>query len=1422
MDYKILLEIKGVYNESYTEENISLGTSIKETLDKSYDVASLELLLTDIKEEFQPYTPVILYLYDKDDSIDKLDANVYHMIIESDTVEDVYIGTRVRYTHKLTLIEETKLLETEMMPNISFTQPVKNISPESGIDFIEPKYMDYVGLTHKVPEQKIIKKIYPGAKLPNIPLVINFATETFSFLLSVVGPLLYQIIASIVEMSDGTPTVSIYPKSVILRNDKNTYEMANPVYKEKESADRHLGKALLRARVKEDTSDWFYVPNDIEEGTYDVIYQYGLEGMDYRDLTWWPFSSPWKPLEVEASPTSRMPGARIADLIVVLIVSAISAECYTLGFILGYSLGLDAAAKQLRGTLADIVNGGCLVLYQGLEYSTDADRIVQSEPIMLSKVMENVQSQITVGERFNLASINKLTTTSPSINNILTDIIFLPDGKGRFFSLRDHTTIIPYDENVIDLKSYIDYTFSFLDENENVITIQNLRKELPPLNSKTIHIDLEIPDGIRYLQISRHSERHDTSRLDIDFYLKSDPKYTFSDAAISMAYNIISPEYTFEKKSLWEICLEIGEVFNGIPVLREGVIDYLFLDSIKKDTPEINMENKQRTSNMTNYATKLYTDELTNIIQDNGEDISPYCIYPSPNGWVKARAADYAETAINRESSAIVIDNEKTGIYKLRKVLCKYKDVEYNITDQVLEKDIFDSLSTAIDPSLFGNAYSVSEKGTKAYYERGKNAIMNIAQLPENGSVIGWKQTHLTIQFILYHKFNIPFEESSKNIFDYEFRVEYYPYHSRLNIARQSNLNGIYNQVTNNFNQNSNNVSSTQFAKHTQEILNKLGNAEITTQYTSNQILDPISIGNCLVIDDKNYYVNDKITTYNNNDKTVLLNLTKDNYKQNNRIAVSREYRQYNIDSRNIVRKTISKPLSIFVSTDEIKLKSDSTYKPNSKSSNRRTIAKSIVDTLRKNTSKAIRPITNSFIHPENKDGSVLQYNTFRADVTPSTCANKIIPINGNVIGNTLTFQWDMYDNFSAGRTCHNPTEMTDNWWNNLEIKIGDLTLKEKDYGIKIQNDARYCGDNGETPMIYTELFANNEYIMPPVLSSTLPDTTIGREGIKHYIENSLSFEFEANKDSREALSFQTTISAQTFDKDIKIHNLLKYNPLLIESDKGMPSWYGYTSNDLPSTYQIYRYNENNKLKFFSIQTTDTSYGSTVVKIQIQNSANNVFAGYVLCYDNGEILLDIRKELPLMGWASVYFNIFDDEINLKDIEYNVRETKYLDIESYSPGIYCANNKVYSYPNLIKQDLGLDFNEVEFVIATKHNTIPRGIQGGYHGRRYAKHKKGDSLIITGNNWEYGDKVFSKILMLEDGEIVFKDPTDGAYVNIYDYLMSKKISKQDLSDNKVHSHLSYFFRLKYDGRYSLTSEIIDAEFNPDSREPMELYF
>lgn len=1422
MDYKILLEIKGVYNETYTEENISLGTAIKETLDKSYDVGSLEILLTDIEDEYQPYTPVILTIYNTiDDQLSEIQS--YNMIIESDDVRDEYIGNRIKYTHKITLIEETKLLETEIMPNITFTQPIVYTPISSEIDYVDSQYVDTDVVTHQISENRLVKNIFPGYRLPNIPIVI-YVPGLMDAAIGAYGGLIGELIreSKVIKLT-------VYPSSVKLIGPE-TYELATPITHTKESPDTYLGRRIFRGNFTEDNSRYFTIPEDLQPGEYNLVYSYSVNSLEYYDLSKWPFGVKWKEVDLLYASDEGFD-----------IMSGLESFTGAINALLYKYLSSDKSS--LKGPLKDLINTCSTVIYEKLEYDNSSIQLSQNMENVsetLDVVLEKIEEQIRIPERYPICEYFISSDIKSKLSFEINQEFNTSDATTtKYIDIIDKAVLIPYEEGkAVDLS--VSHKILCYNENDTLIKRMNFKTKIyEGTKKKNITINEKLPDTTKYITIERNSTQFECEDFSISAYTKAKPKYIFSETIKSIARGIIAPEYTFEKKTLWEICLEIGEMFNGIPTLNDGVINYFLLNDKEPVSLNVQKEALSKESNMTNYATKLYTPELKNIIQDDAEKNLVYNVYPSPTTWTKVRAVDYFESTVDRQTSAIVIDNENTGIYKIKRVLCRcpiyYKDPdggfitnyeEFDITEYVLEKSVFDSLDKSLNNSLFGDAYSVSLMGTRAYYERGKNYIRNLAQLPENGSVIGWKQTHLTIQFILAMVNSVSLESSanrhsSKNIFDYEFRVEYYSYHSRLNITRQANLNNIYNQVTSNFNQTSNNISSTQFSKHINEILNKLGNAEITTQYTSNQINDGISIGDCLRIDNKNYYVNDKITTLNNNDKSVVLNLTKDNYKQNNRISVSKEYRQYNIDSNNTLRKTFSKPLSIFISTDEIKLLDK--YNANENASNRRTIAKSILQTV-KGGNYQIRPLISGFVNTVNLDGTPLEYNTFRTDVSGQTCANKILPLSRETIGNTITFQWDMYDNYSAGRTLKDPSKDTNSWWDNLEVNIGGMTLKEKSFGIKVQTDARYCDDRGQTPLVYTDLFSNNEFAMPNNLVNTFPETTLTRTGINHYIENSLSFVFEANKDSREALSFQATISAQTFDKDIRIENLLKYNPLVINTTKTPPKWYGYEKNNIPVIYQDYGYFSKNELSIKSFETVDNPSKFTTVSFILNNTTDKDFIGYVLCYDDGEVLLDIRKPLKSKDLASVYFNIFDDEISLKDIDYNVRELDRTDLSNYSPGIYIQDNKIYlNMLDFTTSEITrhLSPSDITVGLITKHSTYPRGIQPGYHGRRYAKHKKGDSLFLVGNNWEINGERFGKIYVLDDGQIVFKSKKNGNYINVYEYLMTKKISKQDLSKKESFPYLYYFVNIRYNHQESQMSEIIEVRYDRETREPIEIF-
>ena len=111
--------------------DISLPFVFNVTMDETMDTASLSTVPINDDKPFEAYTEVqINAAIEKttetgQTSYSQLKDFPKYMIIAQDEVEEVNIGESSKYIHHLNLIERTKLLETELMPDFSITQPLE-------------------------------------------------------------------------------------------------------------------------------------------------------------------------------------------------------------------------------------------------------------------------------------------------------------------------------------------------------------------------------------------------------------------------------------------------------------------------------------------------------------------------------------------------------------------------------------------------------------------------------------------------------------------------------------------------------------------------------------------------------------------------------------------------------------------------------------------------------------------------------------------------------------------------------------------------------------------------------------------------------------------------------------------------------------------------------------------------------------------------------------------------------------------------------------------------------------------------------------------------------------------------------------------------------------------------------------------------
>lgn len=114
MDREYKVYIDGVDYSKY----LQLPFAINLRSDEAYDSGTFTLLRTNLKSPFEPYTPVRIEI---SDTLEFSDA--YYMIVEEDEVGEYYIGSKEYYSHKITIIERTKILDGITLPNFSITNP---------------------------------------------------------------------------------------------------------------------------------------------------------------------------------------------------------------------------------------------------------------------------------------------------------------------------------------------------------------------------------------------------------------------------------------------------------------------------------------------------------------------------------------------------------------------------------------------------------------------------------------------------------------------------------------------------------------------------------------------------------------------------------------------------------------------------------------------------------------------------------------------------------------------------------------------------------------------------------------------------------------------------------------------------------------------------------------------------------------------------------------------------------------------------------------------------------------------------------------------------------------------------------------------------------------------------------------------------
>lgn len=117
--------------------SVHLPFTYNTTIDSSLDSASITIGPINRKEPFEAYGEATLWIYDNSLKSPEIEVN---MIVAADDVDEIRVGNDIMFNHNISLVERTRLLQSEILPSFSVTQPEKVVNDIAKINkVIEPR-----------------------------------------------------------------------------------------------------------------------------------------------------------------------------------------------------------------------------------------------------------------------------------------------------------------------------------------------------------------------------------------------------------------------------------------------------------------------------------------------------------------------------------------------------------------------------------------------------------------------------------------------------------------------------------------------------------------------------------------------------------------------------------------------------------------------------------------------------------------------------------------------------------------------------------------------------------------------------------------------------------------------------------------------------------------------------------------------------------------------------------------------------------------------------------------------------------------------------------------------------------------------------------------------------------------------------------
>lgn len=486
------------------------------------------------------------------------------------------------------------------------------------------------------------------------------------------------------------------------------------------------------------------------------------------------------------------------------------------------------------------------------------------------------------------------------------------------------------------------------------------------------------------------------------FYLNPEDKEELKNTTIV--------ENFYNQKNWWELQLEIGKYIHAIPKIRFGSDDRFITTWKRLGLPEQDEENSTKISifnskNIENYISAC-SSYITNMVQLGGvidEWVAPksssedYLVY---NDVAEIKTSKNIIEIVDMEVKCINSNNYSIAVGEMRNLAGKGTHGE-SANGFIFEENVYSLLDIT--------ATSLANKGQAIYYSLGSNVIKGLNyRLPTINT--GEGDNDYAIKRILGIVFQIAPENWSKiKVNDFIFHIIYRTKdtvrsdQTRPDL-RKYLLNSKYDRVPqhNQFNNQTDVVvDSVKFGNNIYGKLIRTGNSNYTVTEWNTSLTQIKQSGQLYKIRGNIYYVAKVKNTYFKDHIISEITYSKDYNQLSEIIGIPSEPRFYEISEQSLIKREV--PIN-----DYIVLGTSIKSQNNPLSFVRKNGWQYINDLLLGNETDFPKYSITVFKNDQDrKYGTVLGNEDFYKDVCH--------PISTYSIENTLTMEWDMVDNFSAG-----------------------------------------------------------------------------------------------------------------------------------------------------------------------------------------------------------------------------------------------------------------------------------------------------------------------------------------------------------------------------------------------------------------------